>query len=1052
MNLARLAIRRPTFITAIIVAMLVVGFIMMQRMPVDMFPDVNFPFISVTTVYPGAGPKEVETLITKKIETQISSIAGLKNVTSISQDGYSMVFGEFTLETDPKYAEQQVKDKVAYIRNELPTDIKEPIIRKYDPADQPILILSLKGNLSPTELYDLADTTIRNKLEQVPNVGAVEIIGGTKREIHVDLDREKLKDYETSLMMASNRITQNSQNIPIGKVSVGSKELSFRSIGEYRSTQQIKDVVVNFYANDVPVTLEKIGRITDASEDVKTLGYLNGVPSLIMNVFKQSKSNTVNVSDGLLKRVKQLNESLKKMKGSPELVVARDGGKPIRNNVADVRTTIFEGIFLAIIVVYLFLGSIRSTFITAIALPNSLIGAFIFMSIAGFSVNMLTLMALSLVVGLLIDDAIVVRENIFRHIENGEKPMIAAQKGTDEVRLAVIATTMAIIAVFLPIAFLQGMVGQFFKSFGLTIVFAMLISLFDALTTAPMLSAYMIGQVKKDDEYTGIGKLIHAPAAWFGKFQDWLDEMYIRVMRFTLKHKLMILLAVFFISIGSFALGKFIPTAFMSKNEWGEFLVSLEAKPGTSLTQMKEYADNIDKMIRSDKNIEMTQMTIGNTNGESNVANFFIKMVPGPKRTMDTTEMKEHVRKMLLPFKDTLNPAVNDMGMAGEEKPFFLLIKGEDIDTCAKVADKVMPELKKIPGLVDLDTNFKAGKPEFQVKMDPVKMQKLGVASITAGMELRGMVEGTIPAKFRENGEEYDIRVRVLESQRDLSKDFNQLYIPNVNNQLVRVKNIAEPAETTGPSKIYRRNRGRYVAVSGNTDATGSIGNITKAAREIMSKEVLPEGVTYEFLGASEDMADLFGNMIIAALLSIVFIYLVLASLYESILVPFAIMVAIIPAMGGSFIALLLTGQMITMFTMIGLIMLMGLTTKNSILLVDLTQKLECEGLSQDEALIKAGKTRLRPILMTTFALIAGMLPLALAFTEIGKFRQSMGIAIIGGLISSTIMTLVIVPAIYGYIDRFRLKMRKIMRRPEKRTIDCKINENGGLERRKSAE
>lgn len=1038
MNLARLAIRRPTFITAIIVAMLVVGFIMMQRLPVDMFPDVNFPFITVTTVYPGAGPKEIETLITKKIETQISSIAGLKNATSISMDGVSMVWGEFTLETDPKYAEQQVKDKVAVIRNELPTDIEEPVIKKYDPADMPIFTLSLKADLTPTELYDVADIIVRNKLQQVPSVGDVEIIGGTKREIHVDLDRNKLKEYEATLTMVSNRIAQNSQNIPIGKISDGAKELSFRSIGEYRAIKQIKDSVVSFFGSDIPVTVESVGVVTDSSEDVKTLGYLNGVPSLVINVYKQAKSNTVEVSDGLLKNVDKLNASLKTMKGSPQLVLVRDGGRPIRMNVEDVRNTIFEGILLAILVVYLFLGNFRSTFITAIALPNSLIGAFIFMALAGFSVNMLTLMALSLVVGLLIDDAIVVRENIFRHIENGEAPMVAAQKGTDEVRLAVIATTLAVISVFLPVAFLQGMVGQFFKSFGLTIVFAMCISLFDALTTAPMLSAYMIGRIKKDDEYTGIGRIIHAPAAWFGRFQDWLQVVYEKVMRITLKHKMIVLIGALLVFIGSLALVKGIPMVFMPKNEWGEFQISLEAKPGTSLDKMAEYAREVDKMLRADKDIDLTSVTVGNTNKESNIASFFVKMVPTKQRTMSTAEMKEKVRQMLVPYTETLNPSVNDIGMAGEEKPFFLMIKGEDIETCASFADTLMPKLKKIPGLVDLASNYKPGKPELQVRMDPMKMQKLGVMSISAGMELRGMVEGTTPAKFRVDGEEYDIRVRLLEDQRDLSKDFDKLYVSNVNNQLVRVKNIAEPVETTGPSKIYRRDRARYIAISGNQDKNGAIGNITAEARAILAKEKMPEGITCDFLGASEDMEDLFKNMIIAAALSVVFIYLVLASLYESILVPFTIMIALPLAIVGGLIALFLTGHSINMFTMIGFIMLLGLTTKNSILLVDLTQKLECTGIAQDEAIIKAGITRLRPILMTTFALIAGMLPLALALTEIGKFRQSMGVAIIGGLISSTVLTLVVVPAIYGYIDAFRVSMRAVFHRPKDRTIDCK--------------
>ncbi|MGA2091389.1 MAG: efflux RND transporter permease subunit, partial [Endomicrobiales bacterium] len=866
--------------------------------------------------------------------------------------------------------------------------------------------------------------------------------GGTKREIHVDLDRNKLKDYETSLTMISNRISQSSQNIPIGKVSTGAKELSFRSIGEYHSIKQIKDVVVNFFGSDIPVTIDQVGTVTDSSEDEQSRGFLNGTPALVINVYKQSKSNTVDVSNAIIKRVATLNKLMKSIKGAPTVVVVSDGGRPIRMNVDDVRNTIFEGIALAILVVYFFLGNFRSTFITAVALPNSLIGAFIFMALAGFSVNMLTLMALSLVVGLLIDDAIVVRENIFRHIENGEAPMVAAQKGTDEVRLAVIATTLAVISVFLPVAFLQGMIGQFFKSFGLTIVFAMSISLFDALTTAPMLSAYMIGKIKKNDEYTGLARVLHAPAAWFGKFQDRLVVFYEKVMHFTLRHKLWVLLAALVIFIGSLALTKGIPVTFMSKNEWGEFMVYLEAAPGTSLDKMTEYSHTVDSLIRKERDIDTVLITVGNSSGESNTAQLYIKMVETSKRHRSTSDMKEFVRKMLSPYKETLRPQVSDLSMAGSgsDAPFFLLIKGEDINNVAKFAENLVVKLRTIHGLVDLETNYRPGKPEFQVQMDPKKMQKLGVMSIMAGMELRGMVEGNTPAKYREESQEYDIRVRLKKDQRDFAKDFNLLYIPNVNNQLIRVKNIAEPLVTTGPSKIYRRDRSRYVAITGNLDQTGAIGNITADAKKILDHEKLPEGITYEFHGSSEDFADLMTNMLIAAGLSIIFIYLVLASLYESILVPFTIMIALPLAIVGGLIALYVTGQAITLFTMIGFIMLLGLTTKNSILLVDLTQKLERTGISQDEAIIKAGLTRLRPILMTTFALIAGMLPLALGLTEVGKFRQSMGVAIIGGLISSTILTLVVIPAVFGYIDRFRLFMRRLAHRPALREIDKTVD------------
>jgi len=1035
MSLASISIKRPTFITAIVLSIIIVGLIFMMRMSVDMFPDVTFPFVMVNTIYPGAGPQEIEMLVSKPLEDQISSISGLKNVTSISQDGVSIVYGEFTLETDPKYAEQQVKDKVAQIRNTLPTDIKEPVIKRFDPADQPVMTLSLTANMSPTQLYDLADTTIRDSLTQVSNVSSVDIIGGTKREIHVDLDRNKLKEYEVSLTQVAGRVAGNSQNIPIGKVSQGRYELSFRSIGEFRSVQQIKDVIVSFFSNDVPITISKVGEVKDSSEEIKTKGFLNGKSALMIDIYKQSGSNTVEVSDALQKRITKLNKIMSARNDAPKLFLVRDGARAIRMNLADVKETIFEGILLAIIVVYLFLGNIRSTFITVVALPNSLIGAFIFMGLAGFSINMLSLMALSLAVGLLIDDAIVVRENIFRHMENGESPIAAAQNGTHEVQLAVIATTLTVIAVFLPVGFLQGMVGRFFKQFGLTVVFAMAISLFDALTTAPMLSAYMITSVT-EKKRTGISALIHAPAEWFGKFQDLLEAIYQKVMHFTLRHKMLVLGSALILFIGSLSLVKGIPKTFMAANEWGEFLVNLEADPSTSLDQMEQYASTVDQMIRKEKDVELVSLTVGNINGESNVATMFVKMVPSKQRSRSTGDMKEYVRKMLMPYDKTLHPQVSDISMAGNEAPFNLMLTGDNPEELATIANGLIDKLKTIPGLADLNTNYKPGKAEFQVRMNPVKMERLGVQSVASGIELRGMVEGVTPAKYRENGLEYDVRVRLQEGQRDLSRSFDSLYVPNVNMQLVKLKNIADPVQKSGPSKVYRRNRSRYVMITGNLGKNGAIGDITTAARKIMATVKLPDGVNYEFLGASEDMEDLFKNIIIAGILSIIFIYMVLASLYESVVLPFTIMISLPLAIVGGLIALFISHQSINMFTMIGFIMLLGLVTKNSILLVDYTQKLIKQGLSRDEALVKAGLTRLRPILMTTFALIAGMLPLAMGLSEVGKFRQSMGIAIIGGLISSTLLTLVVIPAVFGFMDTFRIWTRGLIGRPALREID----------------
>lgn len=1036
MNLARLSIQRPTFIGSIIIAMIIMGALCMSRMDVEMFPDVTMPFVLVTVQYPGAGPQEIETLVAKPIEEQLSSISGMKNIYSTSQDGIALVWAEFYLEVDPKFAEQEVKNKVAQVRNRLPDAVKEPVIRRFDPADQPIVMISLCGDCTSKELYHLADLTIKPMFEQLSNVSSVEIIGGSKREIHVALDLNKLRTYETSVSHVAAQVGASTQNIPVGKVSHRTMEMAFRSMGEFLGVSQLKHVVVNFFGSDVPVTIQQLGTVFDTTEDEKTKAYVNGEKTLILNVFKQSKTNTVEVSDAVLKRIKKFNKDFKGTPGNPQLTMVRDSARGIRMNIADVRNTILEGILLAIIVVYFFLGNIRSTLITTIALPNSLIGAFVFMYIFGFSVNVLTLMALSLAVGLLIDDAVVVRENIFRHMERGEDPMTAAQKGTDEVTLAVVATTLTVIAVFLPVGFLQGIVGQFFKQFGLTVVFAMAISLFDAMTTAPMLSAYLITKIEKDAPMSKLRYTLRAPVRSFQRFQAWIERVYERVMRITLRHKIKVLAGAFVVFAGSLALTYSIPTTFMPPNEFGEFTVTLEAKPGTSLEQMERYTREVEQLVRNEKDIELVLSTIGTVNGESNVSSLFVKMVPAKQRKRLTSDMKEYVRKRLAPYRNELIVQVNDMSMAGEEQPFLLILIGDDLDTLAKISEHVIQKLKTIPDLTDFNTNYKTGKPEFQFKMDREKMRELGIQPVMAGMELRGMVEGLTPAKFREHGDEYDIRVRLQDNQRDVRNFFNELYVPNMNDQLVKVKHFATRVQTTGPTKIERRNRARYIQISANLTKHGAVGRATSAAKKILEKEKFPRDVTYTFIGDSEDMNDLFKNMLIAALLSIIFIYLVLASLYESIIIPFTIMLALPLAIVGGLAGLYVTGNAINMFTMIGFIMLLGLVTKNSILLVDYAQRLLRTGMSHNDAVITAGLTRLRPILMTTLALIAGMLPIALALTEVGKFRKSMGIVIIGGLLSSTILTLVVIPAVFEYMDNFRRWLRRVLRRPEQREVD----------------
>lgn len=1037
MNLATLSIKRPVFITCIVTVILVVGWLSLKKMPVDLFPNVTFPIVTVTTVYPGAGPEEVETLVSKVYEEELSNVPGLKKLSSNNLENVSVIVAEFNLSTDIKYAEQQVRDKVSAARKKLPAEIDEPIIRKIDPADQPIVTIAVQSNLPDGELYQIVDKKIKPQFEQVNQVGLVDIIGGRKREIKVELDRNKLKAREISASQVAGRLQISGQNIPAGKVSGATKDSVFRTLGEYKTIKEIESTIVNFIGNDIPITVKDVGTVKDSLEERKGYGYFNGQKAILLSIYKQSGSNTIGVADAIKKKALKINDSLK-AENQIHLEVVRDGAKQIKANVDDVYETILFGIVLTIIVVYFFLGSGRSTIITGLALPNSLLGSFILLAAAGFTVNIMTLLALSLAVGLLIDDAIVVRENIFRHIEMGADPVTAAIKGTNEVTLAVIATTLTVIAVFGPIAFLEGIVGQFFKEFGLTVCFALVISLFDALTMAPMLSAYFAGKIEHHEPgHVKVKKGFYdhtfgAMLDTFNRFQNWLEDIYVGILKFTLKRPMIILTGALVIFFASFIALKSVPKTFLPPQDSGEFMVSIDLKPGTSLDGMNTVAGEIDAIVRKNKEVLNTVLTVGDTNGQPEKANIFVNLVPAKQRPgLKTSQFKEIIRGQLKPYAYA-NPAVKDIdNVGGGQRPFNINIVGEDMKEIQKYSSMLFEKIKHHPALKDVDTSDRPGKPEFQVVPDRSKAEKLGVSTTLMGSELRTMIEGSKAAVFREQGEEYDIRVRLQEDQRDLKKAYDVTYVPNINNSLIKLSSMTSPLETTGPANINRQDRGRYIQISSDIAPNGpGMGGAIADINRIMKDEIkLPGNMRYQFVGQAENFQELIANMIVAAALGIMFIYFVLASLYESFVTPFTIMLVLPLAMCGAFYALAITGASLDLFSMIGCVMLLGVATKNSILLVDYANQQVQQGMSLYDAIIASGKSRLRPILMTSFALIAGMIPLAIGLNEASKQRTSMGIAVIGGLISSTLLTLVVIPAAYTYIEKFRVWSGNIMKK-----------------------
>jgi hydrophobic/amphiphilic exporter-1 (mainly G- bacteria), HAE1 family len=1029
MKIWELSVRRPVFMSAVLAALMAVGYFGFSKIPVELFPDITFPIVTVQTIYPGAGPTEIETLISKPIEEEMSTISGVKNIRSVNRESVSIVIAEFNLDVDIKYAEQQVRDKTSSARKKLPDSIEEPVIRRVDPSAQPIMVMAIKSKFTGGQLYDLANEQIRPRFEQVKQVGLVEVVGGRRREVQVQVNRDKLAARELSLTQVVGALKNTGQNVPAGKVDQSKSELVFRTLGEFNSLDQIRNSVVSFFGNDAVTKLADVATVVDTVQDEKLRVYVDGQNSIFLNIYKQSGANTIEVSKGIHTRLNKMNEEMKKMYGNDfQIELVRDTTKYVWANVFDVVESILFGIILTILVVYLFLGSLRSTLITGFAIPVALIGSFALMNAFGMTINVMSLLAFSLSVGLLIDDAIVVRENIFRHMEMGKSPIQAALDGTAEVGIAVVAVTLAVLAVFAPIAFLAGVVGQFFKSFGLGVCFVMIISLFDALSNAPMLSAYFGG---RHESLTGkplSGNPIKSILILFDRFQTKLENGYEKLVRLILKHPLITLLTMLMVIFGLAFTAKFIPKTFIPANDSGEFLVSLELEPGTTLSKMDELVRTVEAEIRKNKVVELTLTTVGDVNGRSYVGDIYVKLTPFGSRSQTTTAIKEQMRTMVQKWVYA-KPKVKDVDFVGAgQRPFVVNIVGQDLNQVRQVSQQLFEKLKVHPALIDPEITDKPGLPEFQIKVDKEKAQVYGVTPMQVGTELRAQVEGLIASKYREKGLEYDIRVRLQDNQRDLEKFFYKTTVPNLNFRPVYVKDFANFEKEVGFATINRENRARYVSIEADISpkGPGMGGAIQDINALFTSGQIkLPEGVTYRFVGQAENFQELGKSVVNAGLFAIIFIFLVLASLYESIVTPFVIMLVIPFAIFGGFFGLFVMNSTLDLFSMIGCIMLMGLATKNSIILVDyINQKLQ-EGIELKEAILIGCKTRLRPILMTSLALVAGMLPVAIGLNEASSQRKSLGIAVVGGVLISTLLTLILIPAVFSYIERGRQWMIK---------------------------
>ncbi len=1019
MYISDLSIDRPVFATMVICALMILGAISLLFIGVELTPEVNPPFVTIMTIYPGAGPEEMETLVTKPIEEGVSSVNGLKKITSSSTEGRSAVNLEFEFEVPIRLAAIEVKEKVSTIRNNLPKDIDEPIIQRFDPSARPILWYGISADMPADEIRRIGENKIKPALEQIDGVAEVDVIGGLEREIQVNLDMQKMVSYNIPMTKVLNIIGNENINIPAGRIDLKREEMMVRTKGEFSSINQINNLVVNVN-NGVPVYLKDIAVVKDGFKDVREISKINGVNSVSFSVKKQSGANTVAVADKVKKALIVLQKNLPQ---DMKILSIEDQSVDVKMDLANVREAIILGVIMAVLIVFLFMRDWRSTVICALALPTSLISTFFFMYIMGFTLNIMTLMALSLIVGVLIDDSIVVRENIFRHMEEGMEPKKAASIGTKEIGLAVMATTFTIIAVFVPIAFMSGMIGMWFKSFGLTAAFAVMVSLFVSFTLDPMLSAYFMRPIKHEKRKEN----------WFTGFSDGLEEFYKKidsnyrvVLQWALSHKKFVVIGAIIVFILSMSLISLIGVEFFSMEDRSQMMIDIEMPPGSSINMTDKVASKVESILKKHPDIKTVFTTIG-TDGDVTLAQLNVKTTPKGYRNTGKSigEIISDAREMLKKVPGA-NIVINQRGMeAAPEAPVNLYIRGDDIDNLSRLSDRIMPIVKKVPGTVDVTSSLKKGKPEMQIIVDRLRAADVGIGIGQVASTLRTMISGQVASKFRDGDKEYDIRVRLKEEDRNSPIIIENVSLSSSGGNQVMLKDVSKFNPDLGPMEIRRENRERQVVIASRLK-NAALSEVVNNIKKKLKNYKFPRGYTMGFTGQAERMQEAFGTMTKALILAIIFIYMVLASQFNSFVHPFTIMLSLPLAIVGALLTIFLVGLRFNMSIMFAIIMLLGLVTKNAILLVDYTNTLRSRGISKTDAILTAGPTRLRPILMTTAAMILGMLPVALSRAPGSEFRAPMAISIIGGLIASTVLTLVVVPVVYYLLDEVTQKLKKM--------------------------
>ena len=1052
MWLTRVSINNPVFAAMIMLALMVIGLLATFRMKVEEFPNIEFPFVVVNTVYSGASPEVIETDITKKIEDQVNTIAGVKEVTSVTQQGLSQVIVQFDLNIPSDVAAQNVRDKLALVTPTFRDEVTTPIVAQYNPADAPVVSVTFRSDkMSLRELSTYLDNTVKKQLQTVTGVGRVDILGGRQRQIRVLLNPTQMNAYKVSVNQISNALRSENVELPVGTINNQNQEMVIQVNGLVKTPNEFNQIIVAQNRSStgaiVPVYLSQVAQVVDGQAEAESASLQNGQPAVAMDIIKMSDANVIDVVDKTQQRLAEIQATLPP---GVTMTVVADSSKSIRGSLNNVVRTLIEGAILAVFIVWLFLGSWRSTIITGLTLPISLLGTLAAIWTFGFSINMMTLLALALCIGLLIDDAIVVRENIVRHVGMGKHHRQAALDGTQEIGLAVLATTLVIVAVFLPVAFMGGIIGRFFYQFGVTVSTAVLLSLFVSFTLDPMLSSIWpdpdaVHQHDRVNERVSFRK---RPIAWlldgFQRLLDRLTNLYSHILAWNLRHRLITML----IAIGSlvaafFAVG-LVGKEFVPQADMNEIKVKFETPVNANLDYTQQKAAQINAVLQSFPEVTNTYATVnamsysGNNRVQVNVS-----LVPKDERTRGLDALNRAMREQLQQVGGikVTSVAAAAMAVSGGLKPIMISIKGNDLTELQRLSNEFMQKLSNVNGLVDLESTLKQPKSMVNVTINREAANDAGLSIGQIGQALRPLLAGDNVSTFKDdNGNNIDVNVRLNDDNRQTISQLQSMYLSSSrmdsNGQpiLIPLSQVANFSETLGAPQINRRSLFREVVVQANTDGRPA-GDIGADITNIQNEMKLPPGYSFAVQGSNKDMAESIGYATTALGLAIVFIYMLLGSQFNSFLYPVAIMASLPLSLIGVFFALFLFGSSLNMFSIIGIIMLMGLVCKNAILLIDFIKESLSNGLSRTESIMLAGQTRLRPILMTTAAMVMGMVPLALGIGEGSEQQAPMAHAIIGGVITSTLLTLIVVPVIYTYLDDGKQRFFRLFAKKEAKTL-----------------